>query len=98
MKPEPNWAAIIPPNPPRLRIRSEHPRDRAPVRVFGFPITHETRRAWADRFNIQPDAQEIIRAQLAWKHICSLLPLARRRAGAVYHGREENVPNHHWNQ
>ena len=33
-----------------------------------------------------------MRAQLAWKHICGLLPLARRRAGAVYYGREENIP------
>jgi len=52
----------------------------------------EDRKALADRFNIQADAQENIRAQLAWKHICGLLRPERRRASAVHYYGIEDVP------
>ena len=89
-KPEPDWAAIIPP-PPRLHRRSEPRKDRVPLRVFGFPITYNDKLAWADRFNIRPGDREHIRTQLAWRQICRLLAPERHRADAIYYRKGNNL-------
>jgi hypothetical protein len=53
------------------------------AQVFGFPVSEEDLRAWAETHNTRPGKKDHVRRDGAWKAICSRLPPNQRRAAII---------------
>ncbi|KAF8882902.1 hypothetical protein CPB84DRAFT_1965286 [Gymnopilus junonius] len=82
---------VLPP-PPKLWKLSSDPKERVPLMVFGWPISVDNRREWANRFQIPTEVPQYNRLDNAWKHMGSLLPDKAKRAKLVrYNGGKGTV-------
>ncbi|KIL62664.1 hypothetical protein M378DRAFT_165510, partial [Amanita muscaria Koide BX008] len=62
---------VVAPAPPLYKKRQVR------AQVFGFSVTQDDIRAWAEAHNI-PEEDDYYRRQDAWKAVCSRLPRNRR--------------------
>ncbi|KIL62662.1 hypothetical protein M378DRAFT_165495 [Amanita muscaria Koide BX008] len=68
---------VVTPAPPLYKKRQVR------VQVFGFPITQDDIRAWADAHNI-PEEDDYYKREDAWKAVCLRLPRNHRRLTIIH--------------
>jgi hypothetical protein len=68
----------VPPAPPLYKKRQVR------AQVFGFPVTHDDLRVWAEKHNTRPEAEAYLRRHAARKAICSRLPRNHRRITLIH--------------